>query len=640
VAIGGGTLLTQTIYETQNGTITGWKRGRELLAILDQVITYDIPLLILNDHEIDPELVPAFRTWAENQAEKIKDGLSFKMISECDERAFEKSIQGYQRDIFRLAGLLLNYVEPEDLNAKLPTESVASLVQSIFITLQDVLNFIERRFSKYFDQDSWIPSDFKRIVKPEIARNIDALRADLLAAGCIAILVDIAMSPIYRFVSEASNNETNYRTILYVKELKANLISILGGNGDPNARLIKDTFYYLNFNCLEFVRYQTKTVGLLHDTCTDQEIVRELNRFRKELNQAQTKPSFALHPNQSSLRAQLSFLNMPVSLSTGLFEGNIILRNTSTRPAITCDPNGCNGAGTIRCSIFNASNYTYAITPLFVGFTLAINFLSSGKGLFSAPAGASSAANKGTLTINQPADADSFLFDGDFDISVVGGIIETMNGSVISLKGNIRDCEFRARPQTFIAAYLTARNIKILNDQVYTLQLDGMYHTCEYIRTSTSLTILNGTFFNFKPQSSVSILRINGYVLLAPEVSLQINGGETLEVNGKLVGNADTVIFIGQTSNVTVTGQVVNHKDAGVVIKSGNAGYDLNVHLKNAVLQAGQSAVCSMFIQSNDSLKLKIYGQSVANKPIQGNITFVVGSASDLTIDIDVEVIS
>src|SRR5690349_1853669 len=119
----------------------------ELLAILDHVITYDIPLLILNDHEIDPELVPAFRTWAENQAEKIKDGLSCKIISDLDERAFEKCIQGYQRDIFRLAGLLLNYAEPEDLNAKLPTESVASLVQTIFMTLQDVLNFIEKRFS-------------------------------------------------------------------------------------------------------------------------------------------------------------------------------------------------------------------------------------------------------------------------------------------------------------------------------------------------------------------------------------------------------------------------------------------------------------------------------------------------------------
>ncbi len=85
-------------------------------------------------------------------------------------------------------------------------------------------------------------------------------------------------------------------------------------------------------------------------------------------------------------------------------------------------------------------------------------------------------------------------------------------------------------------------------------------------RTSTSLTILNGTFFNFKPQSSVSILRINGYVLLAPEVSLQVNGGETLEVNGKLVGNADMIIFIGQTSSVKISGEVRNYSDAGVVI--------------------------------------------------------------------------
>ncbi len=53
-----------------------------------------------------------------------------------------------------------------------------------------------------------------RIVKPEIARDIDALRADLLASGRIEVLVDIAMQPIYRFVSEASNrNELPNDTI-------------------------------------------------------------------------------------------------------------------------------------------------------------------------------------------------------------------------------------------------------------------------------------------------------------------------------------------------------------------------------------------------------------------------------------------
>jgi hypothetical protein len=307
-------------------------------------------------------------------------------------------------------------------------------------------------------------------------------------------------------------------------------------------------------------------------------------------------------------------------------------------PAITCDGNGCDGAGTIRCSVFNDSSLTYAITPLFVGFTLMISFFSNGKGLFSAPAGASSTANKGILTINQPATADTYLFDGDFDISVVGGIVETAIGSLISLKGNMRDCEFRARPQTFIAAYLTARNIKLLNDQVHTLQLDGMYHTCEYIRTSTSLTILNGTFFNFKPQSTVSLLRINGYVLLAPETSLQVISGETLEVNGKLVGNADKIIWIGQTSSVKISGEVRNHKDAGVVIQSGNGGYALNLHLKNAVLQAALNAPYSILVQPNDSLTLKAYGQSVASKPIQGNISFTVGSVDDLVIDADAEI--
>ncbi len=257
--------------------------------MLDQVITFDIPLLIQHDREIDTDLVPAFRTWTENQAEKIKDGLYRKMIANVDEKEFEKCLQGYQRDIFRLAGLLLNYAEPEDLSAKLPTESVATMVQYIYITLQDILNFIEKRFSKYFDQDSWVPSNFKRIIKPTIAEEIDLLESKLLAAGCMSALVEVVMRPIHRFVSELSNNETNYRTIIYVKELKGTLLAVLEGKGDPNEALIRDTIYYLNFNCPDFIRYQIKSLSLLRDTCADQEIIRQLKRFRKDLNQAQVK---------------------------------------------------------------------------------------------------------------------------------------------------------------------------------------------------------------------------------------------------------------------------------------------------------------------------------------------------------------
>ncbi len=75
------------------------------------------------------------------------------------------------------------------------------------------------------------------------------------------------------------------------------------------------------------------------------------------------------------------------------------------------------------------------------------------------------------------------------------------------------------------------------------------------------------------------------------------------------------MIIIGQTSNIMVTGQVVNHKDVGTVIKSGNAGYAPNLYLKNAVLQAGPNAQYSIFVQPNDTLMMKTYGQSAANKP-------------------------
>jgi len=337
------------------------------------------------------------------------------------------------------------------------------------------------------------------------------------------------------------------------------------------------------------------------------------------------------------------FMRMPFRISSASFEGNIVIEESSPGGAIVCDPNGCTGTGTFRLSINNKSTASYAILPYFSGFTFIVDYKGTTFGLFSAPLGAGSDNNKYVLNIKQANPCATVLDTGDYDVSCNGGTLVVFNASKISIKARLNSCTFNAGPGTYVSLLASASNVHIINDQVSCFELKGIWTSCSYSRTSTSLAILSGEFYNLQFLTSAGILKINGYVRLTDDTFLEVDGNEYLEVNGKLIGNiAGGVIKLGQTSPVIITGQVKNLNDVSPILKTAGGGYTHKVVLKNALLHAGVNAMASIEINLPDSIDLKLYGRSYANKAIAGTgaPNYVVGSNVDFVVSADVEVIN
>jgi len=337
-----------------------------------------------------------------------------------------------------------------------------------------------------------------------------------------------------------------------------------------------------------------------------------------------------------------TILRMPTVLSTGIFEGKIDISQDCLSSAIECgDIAMTTGAGVMNLTIINNSQGAFAIRPWFNGFKFNISYIGKTHGLFSPPINAGSDSNVYILNIKQDAPCVTYLTSGECSGSIQGGQINLFSGS-INLNARLVGCLLYASPQTSSKVIAQASSVTIVNDQVKILQLDGVWENCLYNRTSTSLCILEGQFYNFQINTSVGILKITGYVRLVDTTSAIVTANDYLEVTGKLVGNAPQVIQLAQRAPVIISGYVKQLGQLAPAIKSASGGYTHLLILKNAVIESGNSSPEGIRVDTPDSIEMKLYGKSYSNKPLAGSavVTYLVGSVDDFVVDADVSVVN
>ncbi|HEY9048286.1 MAG TPA: hypothetical protein VIN08_20405 [Ohtaekwangia sp.] len=336
------------------------------------------------------------------------------------------------------------------------------------------------------------------------------------------------------------------------------------------------------------------------------------------------------------------FMRMPGPFSSGIFEGNIEMDETGTQAAIECPTTiSTEGAGVMNLRINNRSHANYAIKPWFGGFIFNITYKATHYGLFSPPLNAGgNDHNVYILNVNQGDSCVTHLTYGICTGSFNGGAVTVYPGN-FNMDARITNCTLNAAPMSSAKITAQANNVKIVNDQVNVLKLDGVWKDCSYMHTSTSLCILEGQFYNFQFINSVGILKITGYVRLKDTTSAPIYGNEYLEITGKLVGNAQQVILLGQGAPIVISGMIKQLSELSPVIKSSSGGHTHLLALRGCVLEAGTSAPGAIEVNLPDAVNMKLYGKSYSNKPMTGtaSVNYLVGSADDLLVDTDVNVV-
>ena len=271
-------------------------------------LTYELKSLerlIITVHQnviINESNAKEFQLALTNEIDRIKSALVTEVFSFEDEKHLERYIQYHHHAIIRLLDQVGNFIvhNGQDLFSK-----DFNLVSHR--SLAGLLAFVERHFSKYFDQDVKAPESYIRLVRKEATGWLSEAREKLGVQGCDNVLIETAVYAFQKFITSNEERHSSYRMILYVKDLQKELEKIpISGGGDINSQ-VWSLALYLNYNSLKwFFSYTQFIESALLPLDSASAKLEVLSLQLKKLNQCQVKPGVAYNPLTDSLKNQLS----------------------------------------------------------------------------------------------------------------------------------------------------------------------------------------------------------------------------------------------------------------------------------------------------------------------------------------------
>jgi len=182
------------------------------------------------------------------------------------------------------------------------TQPIKKVYKRIDEDLQEIIEFLQTHFIKYFSPDEKVPESRVALIKLEIENRLPEIRKYLQAKSTDEELTNCVVEVIEEFKNGNANAQITYRCLRYVM----NLLQTLDKPGPSFIYKYSETaalLIFLNFNDLTFSTYIfQKLSNGLSTLETAQEKIEELRAYHKHTSQISIKPDTALHFGQPSIK--------------------------------------------------------------------------------------------------------------------------------------------------------------------------------------------------------------------------------------------------------------------------------------------------------------------------------------------------
>jgi hypothetical protein len=239
-----------------------------------------------------------------SEAEAIKKNLVHEVFNIEDELHLQRYIQFHQQELVRLHDLVEPHHQPsaDNLDSNIDVEDRAVTQR----TIEELLHFIERHFTRYFNQDAKAPEAYIAITVDALIKAMKEYHEELKNGDVNDRLIVLVLAPLHKFIERMGSGKLTYRDIMYVsevgKELKRRLIP---GNSKLH-ELIRYTFLYLNYNTIQYFNYYTGYIlDQVKTSDNAPEKIEKLSYILKTINQTQVKPGIAYNSVYPPLKEQL-----------------------------------------------------------------------------------------------------------------------------------------------------------------------------------------------------------------------------------------------------------------------------------------------------------------------------------------------
>lgn len=280
------------------------------LQFFDAKLKDTSDLLLLSDAHLFPEKFSIWKHAIKIETERIKSEITKNVFGISKEKIVERYIQHHQSKIIFLSDLAFKR-EFENLpieltNYNLHTDLVEKYFDSVYNYLVELLSFIEKHFSKYFDQDSTIPDAYRNFMKADLKQLVVDIKTNLSDKKIPEHLIDLMTHPLSSFF--AGNQTASFRSLLYIKAYMAELNELVNSN-IRGLQFEKETIrisFYLNFNSYKSYSFICKKITshyLAKSSLSKQ--IECLMIFSKAVYHSPEKPGLIYNHSRISLKTYI-----------------------------------------------------------------------------------------------------------------------------------------------------------------------------------------------------------------------------------------------------------------------------------------------------------------------------------------------
>lgn len=242
------------------------------------------------------------------EQQRICDMLLAAAFMEGEKKHLELHCSLYQALLTRLANKVFCYLQPsgkESIYQLSKKNEVLQFYKSIAMVPEKILRFLEKNFSRYFDENMPMTYWKRSNMIPEIIQSMNYIQLELRRVKVEADLIFIVISPFENFLIAEKN--ICYRDLAYLKMYRQGIHNFLAVKDSTNyVDDICHLLVYLNYNSLRFLNFLTMQHKEVADTnISRRKLIDYYNLQLKLISQQVTKPGAGYKPGLPIVKEQI-----------------------------------------------------------------------------------------------------------------------------------------------------------------------------------------------------------------------------------------------------------------------------------------------------------------------------------------------
>lgn len=277
--------------------------GRYTLEWLDSLITVSLNPEITNVTVISDLEIKSIIDRLGEEKNKQKSLLINYIFSLTEEKHIKLLLKQYHSTLVVLLDQAL------ENRKKLPNNCIlSSATNELILCVDELLSFIEARFSNYLGTNERIPITYHAVKKEELKPRLKKLKDMFIEKNVNNEIRSIILKTFYSFIDHPpAATSITFQGVTYLNEL-LRAIELLE---DPTQTehvysTLDDLLIYLNFNCKDYINYFTKMIEKKISSVENiSDKTDKLLFYFKEFNQMCQKSGVALSPQENGLKEEI-----------------------------------------------------------------------------------------------------------------------------------------------------------------------------------------------------------------------------------------------------------------------------------------------------------------------------------------------